>query len=462
MTEKSLQPPKKDPLRLLYLIDDGWRYEKRRVIRSVLDAGHDLTLITHDAKSAEALREHFQQVVELPRSRPSAWRYYPAMFFSKDLGTHITLNRQKEIYDESSPPMKILFRLRDFCGKLGLHRRRIHEIRTRLYRGSRMHATLLRGADAIFFSPVGLRDQRILYEAKEIGLPVLAWIYSWDNPVKDSEFFLDAESYGVWNPENVEDLSSYHGIDPEKTRVLGPVHYDAMLARHAARTAVPKADPPHVLYVCAVGRDFLVAQEVELILWIRAQLNVVSPETVLKVRPYPFRVPGSGYEALEGRSDIEVVHFGKELEGRILMEEEEEARKLAQIEAAACMINFGSTMGLEAAFTPTPILQFKRLPPLKRIGPHHLADSLLNEHLRHMMSGEHPNYIVDEASLQRAFRDILLSGNLAPYEAYGRKLRKFVDPLPAEKPYMNRFLSWLSDGAAGSFADARSISGTVA
>jgi hypothetical protein len=356
-----------------------------------------------------------------------------------------------EIYDESPLLLKIVFRLRDFCGKLGLHRWRIHDIRKRLYRNSGLHGTLLSTADVLIFSPVGLRDQRILYEAKQAGLPVLAWIYSWDNPVKDNEFFLDADSYGVWNPENASELSDYHGIPPEKTRVVGPVHYDPMLARYAARSVVPKADPPHVLYVCASGREHLVAQEVELILWIRGRLNEVSPETVLTVRPYPFRVPGSGYDALEGRDDIQVVHFGREHEGLIHMEEEEEERKLSQIEAAACMINFGSTMGLEAAFTPTPILQFKRIPPLKQIGPHLLADSLKNEHLRHMLSGQYPNYIVDEASLVQAFRDLLVEGHVQPYQAYSEKLRKFVDPFPAEKPYMDHLVAWLEDGAAGVF-----------
>lgn len=440
----------RDPVtpRLLYLIDDGWRYEKRRVIRELLEAGHEVVPATHDPASAEILRQHFDRVVDLPIRRPPAWRYYPAMFFSRNLGTHITLNRQKETYENSSFPMKGLFRLRFLCGKLGLHRRRVHDIRKRLYRGSRLHEPLLRETDAVFFSPVGPKDQRILYEAKEMGVPVLAWIYSWDNPVKDNEFFLDADSYGVWNPENAEDLSTYHGIPPERTRVVGPVQYGPMLARHAARSAVPGADPPHVLYVCAVGREFLVEQEVELILWIREQLDAVSPETELRVRPYPFRLPGIGYARLEAREGVRVEHFGRKNKGRILMDEEEEKRKQAQIEAAACMINFGSTMGLEAAFTPTPILQFRALPSLPVVGPHPLAECLRNEHLRHMLSGEHPNYIEDGASLRRAFRDVLLEHRVDPYLAYGRKLRKFVDPFPGQRPYIDRFKDWLLEGAS--------------
>jgi hypothetical protein len=442
-------------LRAIYLIDDGWRYEKRRVIRGLLEAGWDVTLVTHDPKSAECLRAHFQQVVEIPVHPPPAWRYYPAIFFSRDLGTHITRNRQKELYDRSSLAMKGLFRFRDFCKNLGMCRRRVHEIRNRLYRGSRMHEALLRRGDLILFSPVGPKDQRILHEAKEIGIPVLAWIYSWDNPVKDNEFFLDADSYAVWNPENVGDLQQYQEIPMERIRVTGPVHYDPMLKRFASRSAVPKAYPPHVLYVCALGREHLVAQEVELILWIREKLNEISPETLLKVRPYPFRVPGSGYDALEGRKDIKVLHFGQEDEGRILMEEEEEDEKFAQIEAAACMINLGSTMGLEAAFTPTPILQFRSLPPLKQSGPFAMADCLYNEHLRHMLSGQYPNYIEDGASLVRALRNILEEKNVQSYQAYSEKLRKFVDPFPEEKPYLAKLLAWLAEGASGAFTASR-------
>jgi hypothetical protein len=112
--------------------------------------------------------------------------------------------------------------------------------------------------------------------------------------------------------------------------------------------------------------------------------------------------------------------------------------KFHQMAAACGIVNLGSTIGLEAAFTSTPILQIAFVPGRPGApASTDIADLLLNEHLRHLLDHDLPNVLHSEADLRRALRDIT-GGALDPYREYTRRLRDFVGADTTE-PYAFRF-----------------------
>ena len=442
----------RDSPRVLYVVDDGWRPEKQRAIQALLDAGADVRLATHVPASQAALQALFGEVQLLEIQDPPAWRHYPAMFFARELDTVIVQNLNRERARRATVPRRMLNGVRAACARLGMRRHRYSTVRRRLYRGSRQHAALLADTDVLLFVPVAIRDQRILHEADERGVAVLAWVYSWDNPMKDNDFFLYARSYGVWNAENRKDLETLHGIPPEKVAVIGPNQFDVLISQTAGLRRELR-EPPTVLYICCTGRDHLVVQEEDFILWIREVMDQVCPAARLLVRPYPFRDLLAGYARLEAAPGIEVAHFGEEKDGILQIDAEEDARRLAQMAAAACMINLGSTMGLEGAFTGTPMLQFTDVPEFPRVAGrpylYPLRHALKNEHLRYMLTGDFPSFVRDTDSLSRGLRDILLEGKETDYLEYSRHLRRFADPMPGKGPYMECFVDWVISAGQG-------------
>lgn len=411
--------------RFLVLIDDGWRHEKKDILIGLRE-WIDLEIVTHDEMTEEAFTGHLPvtRIPVKPLSRNLGASL--VMFFARDLQTNLVQYRKRIRFRAMSAPMKILHGLRELAGRLGLRRYSYTQALEWLYRDSHEYDEVLEGFDFLLYMPVSVQDKRVICEARKAGLDVVTWIYSWDNPMKDNEFFADAARYLVWNEPNRSDLEEYQGISPDRVDVVGPAQFD-YLHEVDFRTAEP-APEPYVLFACAFGQTYHLEQEVDMILEVRRILDRIRPDMKLCVRPYPFRFKIDGYRRLEDAPGIELLNFGRIEGDRVVIDEEVMRERVLQIHRAECLINPGSTIGLEGAFTETPILQLNFSLPSRFPDYQSTRWVYRNEHLKYIIVPGYPNVLTSLQELEARLRDVL-EGRVEPFRPYSRQLRDFSTPM---------------------------------
>ncbi len=412
--------------RILFLIDDGWRHEKR-VILDYLVERLPIRVITHDPWTKEIFDKYTDTTllaVDPIRRHPL---YAPLLFFAKEMDTVVTQRERMLRLRDGSAFGNIMHILREMVGRLGLRRYRYEKALSWLYRGSNCYHKLLADYDVLVYSPVGVLDKRVVFEAKAAGLKIISWVYSWDNPIKDNEFLTGADAYLVWNEENREDLVHWHGILRDRIHITGAAQIDYLLGKPPKSPQSVKRR--YVLYPCATGRDVFIAQEVDLILWLRKLIDKIDRTVELVVRPYPFRQGSKNYyRELEKADGISVAYFGKWQRDRLIIDEQAENERYIQFRDALCMINLGSTIGIEAAFTNTPIIQLAFCDvasPSKKLA---LATVFKNEHLKYLLNNRFPNVVNNAFELEKSLRHVL-AGDIEQYMSYSSALRRFADPM---------------------------------
>lgn len=417
--------PERTPPALM-LVDDGWRVEKVDILRFLKQAW-TFDVATHDPVSHEKLREYLDARL-LPRyPLRRGLRYTLVMFFARSLDTNLVRYRERMKFLTRPAHVRFLFKVRSMAARLRIRCYRYASALAFLYRGSDKYRDVLKPYSMVVYNPVTVRDKRILFEAKAAGLRLVSWVFSWDNPMKDNEFLVDADHYLVWNEENRRDLVRYHAIPADRIHIVGPSQFDVYLEmRKLPRPTDPE---PYILYACAVGLDQHLDQEIRMILKIREIMDRLDPALPLWVRPYPFRLDRTfGYDALRNRPGIKLLDFGELKDNRIMVNRGELEQKWHQIRNARGLINFGSTLGLEASFTDTPIVQIGFSLPFD--GPAYLdvAELFKNEHLQYILDDRFPNTVRDLEQLERALGD-LVGGRVEPYRAYTEHLQRFAHPL---------------------------------
>ncbi len=414
---------------LLFVVDDGWRHEKQVIFR-YLGERLPIKILTHDARTYDLFRQEYDITLLPVQPVKRHPLYAPVMFFARELDTVLTRRHRADWLQRQPAFVRWLQHVRSGCLRAGLCRYDYAQALAWLYRGSNLYSKLLQSYRVLVYNPVFVQDKRIIFEARAAGLRIISWIYSWDNPLKDNEFLRNADAYLAWNAESREDVAALHGIPRERIHIVGAAQMDYLLGR-PEKTPVPP-ERRYVLYPCANGKPVFVEQEVQWILVLRDLLDSIDPSVDLVVRPYPFRLDlqHNPYALLERRSGIDVAYFGKIEDERLVIDAQVEHERYLQFRDALCMINLGSTIGLEAAFSCTPILQlaFCDVPApspdlaLNRVFQH--------EHLKYLIDRRFPNVVDCRTALERALREIL-AGRTAPYRAYSETLRRFVDPLKA-------------------------------
>ena len=416
--------------KFLYLVDDGWKYERRELLDYL---GKDLSfdVATHDEQTARELGRDFtvHKLEKFPLKGSPL--YTLLMFFARELDTETVRNIQRLRYHQSSLPVRAMMRFRELLGTLGLRRYSYSRALEILYRRSDRYGEILKDYEFLVFSPVMVSDKRIIYEARRRGIRIVCSVFSWDNPMKDNEFMPDADRYLVWNRENRETLGQLYGIPGEIVDIVGPVQFDYLLDRRKPEAAPGPGPGRYILFACSTGIPFHIEQEVELVLLIRRLVDGVDPSVTVVVRPYPYSRDEHAYDVLKDREGIEVASFGTFTDWKIEITRDDLDGKLAQIEGAASIVNVVSTIGLEASFTETPILQVAFTVPGKHEPWQDLAHIFKNDHLGWIIDPDYPNTVRDEEELGRALADVL-GGRGGRYLPYREKLQRFANPMDVQ------------------------------
>ena len=75
--------------KFLFVIDDGWRYERRDALRYLKDNGVEFEIVTHVDSSYEHLKENFNVRKIQRHPRRGGLVYKLVLFFARELDTHL-------------------------------------------------------------------------------------------------------------------------------------------------------------------------------------------------------------------------------------------------------------------------------------------------------------------------------------------------------------------------------------
>lgn len=206
----------------------------------------------------------------------------------------------------------------------------------------------------LFFSEV--YDDYLLSHVLRKGKRVQVFVYSWDHPCKMTKFSHRVQRYLVWNAGLKEDLVTLQGVEPARVRVVGSSQLAYIAEFGEGGEPGPRPFPFEYLYFgCATGTPALVGEEVKIIGQLAQVLAEAFPQVRLVVRPYPFLGAWQLYEPLKAHANV---HFDtyRTAPGAALSREQI-YEKFVKVKFARAFIHIGTTMGYEAAYFDTPVLQ---------------------------------------------------------------------------------------------------------
>jgi hypothetical protein len=168
---------------------------------------------------------------------------------------------------------------------------RSHEIRELL---SRLRPDLL-----VVFTPFGQIDTLYILHAKELGIPVLCQMLSWDNITSKGTPLLMPDYFISWGPIMTQEMVQWYRFPPEKIFECGVPHFDVY--RQTEQLTPPKAllsefnmssDRPYIFYGTVASMHC--PNELEIVGWLAEQVesNAFSKPCSLVIRPHPQTISG--------------------------------------------------------------------------------------------------------------------------------------------------------------------------
>ncbi|MBD0255409.1 MAG: hypothetical protein ICV83_06790 [Cytophagales bacterium] len=255
-------------------------------------------------------------------------------------------------------------------------------------------------------------DDAFLKHLLRTGKPTFVYVYSWDHPCKMPRFSRRVQRYLVWNEGLREDMVQLQGIPCTHVRVVG----SSQLAYIAEFRKDPAADAPpfpfdYLYFGCATGTPGLVKQEVGIIAQLAAALAEAFPGLRLVVRPYPFLGAWHLYEPLRAYDNVYFDDAYRTTSSSAALTRQQIYEKFVKIKHAKAFIHIGTTMGYEATYFDTPVLQVNfQVPGGGAENLHGFIHQYQND--KYLMPEGYPNVVTDA----RDFREKITRLLAAPGE----------------------------------------------
>ncbi len=238
----------------------------------------------------------------------------------------------------------------------GSYRRLYREIRPSLvFNGSHVHSHNAVGA---------------VQTARWMGIPTVAFIFSWDNLTSQGRIIPEYDYYLVWNEAIAQQLREiYPHVEAERIVVTGTPQFDNHFRvqgrwsrEELCRQIGATPDRPFVLYSTGManhmrGEPSVVEQIADML----ATMTDCSPPQLV-VRVYPKDRSGRFNELKERRRDI-LFPPAKWIDAYLTPTEEDGALLSALLRHAAVGVNIASTMSLELCMFDKPVVNVGYDPP---------------------------------------------------------------------------------------------------
>lgn len=208
----------------------------------------------------------------------------------------------------------------------------------------------------LFFSEI--YDDYLLAHLLNIQKTVCVYVYSWDHPCKMMRFSKRVHKYFVWNEGLKQDMITLQGIAENKIIILGASQLAYIKEFQELEVKYSRPFPFEYIYFgCATGTKALVAQEVKIIIQLANELRDRFPNIILVVRPYPFLAAWEMYQPLNKISNIVLDNEYRKSSENFALSQETINEKFIKICYAKAFVHLGTTMGFEATYFKTPVLQ---------------------------------------------------------------------------------------------------------
>jgi hypothetical protein len=287
--------------------------------RMILRAGVVQQLVSSDARvtiiTANADETYFQQecreagaeLVQEPKSsgRISNWFRSYRPYLLDDVMNNPALKSGHLTRFQGRPLRGFLMEAVNRTAAKSLNiRKATRSIEHRLNRSQDIHELLCRMQPdlLIVFTPFGQTDTLYLLHAKELGIPVVCEMLSWDNITSKGTPLMMPDYFISWGPIMTEEMINWYGFPRARIFECGVPHFDVYRNTEQltpSTTLLQKlnlsTDRPYILYGM-VARIFC-PNELEIVRWLaeRINSNSFSKPCSLIIRPHPQMV--SGYYA---------------------------------------------------------------------------------------------------------------------------------------------------------------------
>jgi hypothetical protein len=219
--------------------------------------------------------------------------------------------------------------------------------------------------------PVNFLEAKMLYAARQHGVPTMLHLLSWDNITSKGIFPVVADFFVAWGRVMYEELKQYYSLPDDRIFVSGVPHFD-----HHIRVKEQPAfqlilrdlglDPAKPYLLLAMSSPRFAPKEIDIVEWLAQRISAghLGDDLQLIVRPHPQNMQGSmsdrsWLKRLDRiRNDRVAVDYPRLIDSKLRwsMKKEDMDHLSNLLSGCAICINSGSTVSIDALQFDKPVL----------------------------------------------------------------------------------------------------------
>jgi hypothetical protein len=297
-------------IRIAFLLTHG--FAARMVLRSgvarrLIAHGAEVVIISPNAGEAYFQQECLKEQVVLKQEPQSAgrvadWFRAYRSYLLDDVMHNVALKVKHELRSRDYPlSCFALAFVNRTVARSSLFRRLCRAFEYRINRSSRVRALLaeLRPHLLVLPNPFGTHETLYLVHAKELGIPTVCQMLSWDNITSKGTPLLMPDSFISWGPIMTEEMVDLYHFPRPKIYQCGVSHFDVYFQKEqfTPREVVLQEMGlslayPYIFY--GMVPPYSCPNEIDILAWLVERVNkdAFARPCSLVIRPHPQTISG--------------------------------------------------------------------------------------------------------------------------------------------------------------------------
>lgn len=217
----------------------------------------------------------------------------------------------------------------------------------------------------VIMSPFRNEEPALAAAAKKLGIPVLAFITSWDNISTKNRLILDYDGFLVWSPGMAKDLARYYPRSEGRfVCVVGAPQFDVFFQPefHQTRDEFCREQglvPEKKIIVYSLGSPNLIREHHGALFLASKIAAGAFGDVQMLIRPHPLFARDADFEAFDKYEDFVVVqrNYIQREDSKYRFQDENEIRRWVNtFRHADVVVNLSSTVAVDAAICDKPVV----------------------------------------------------------------------------------------------------------
>jgi CDP-glycerol glycerophosphotransferase (TagB/SpsB family) len=351
------------------------------IARRLVAHGFRVTVISPNADEAYFQHECQEERVALCQEPQSTggiadrFRTYRSYFLDDVMGNPALLTTHMELFEHKSPVIRAAMEITNrTLAKRPWFRTGVRWIECHLNRSQPIKALLekLRPDFLVFPNPFGTQETVYLIHARELGIPVICQMLSWDHVTAKGTPLLMPDYFISWGPTMTKELMDIYGFPAQKIYECGVPHFDVyfhkdkLTSRDALLQRLNLSPGKSTIFYGMVNPLFC-PNELEILTWLvdRIRENAFIKPCTLIIRPHPQTIRGyyarntqelARLYALAGPNVA--IDTPPVLSDRLAwdMPKSDMPHLASLLHGSAMFLSAGSTLSLEACILDRPVI----------------------------------------------------------------------------------------------------------